>query len=135
MKNIFAPFYQGEDENKENVGTGIGLSLTRSIVHLHHGIITVSNNRPTGTVFKVYIPISSFAYNTNELVKEDIVEDVIPADKSAHFDIQKKWTVLLAEDNEEVRQYVKESLEPYFYVLDVGNGKDALDLSLENIRI
>lgn len=131
MKNIFAPFYQGEDENKENVGTGIGLSLTRSIVHLHHGIITVSNNRPTGTVFKVYIPISSFAYNTNELVKEDIVEDVIPADKSAHFDIQKKWTVLLAEDNEEVRQYVKESLEPYFYVLDVGNGKDALDLSLE----
>ena len=32
MKNIFAPFYQGEDENKENVGTGIGLSLTRSIV-------------------------------------------------------------------------------------------------------
>lgn len=131
MKNIFAPFYQGEDENKENIGTGIGLSLTRSIVHLHHGIITVSNNRPTGTVFKVYIPISSFAYNTNELVKEDIVEDVIPADKSAHFDIQKKWTVLLAEDNEEVRQYVKESLEPYFYVLDVGNGKDALDLSLE----
>lgn len=131
IKNIFAPFYQGEDDNKENVGTGIGLSLTRSIVHLHHGIITVSNNQPAGTVFRVYIPISSFAYNEDELVKEDTVEDVIPADKSIRFDIKKKWTVLLAEDNEEVRRYVKECLDPYFYVLDVDNGQDALEVSLE----
>ena len=131
IKNIFAPFYQGEDDNKENVGTGIGLSLTRSIVHLHHGIITVSNNQPAGTVFRVYIPISSFAYNEDELVKEDTVEDVIPADKSIRFDIKKKWTVLLAEDNEEVRRYVKECLEPYFYVRDVDNGQDALEASLE----
>ena len=58
VKNIFAPFYQGEDNNKENVGTGIGLSLTRSIVLLHKGTITVSHNQPTGTIFKVYIPIS-----------------------------------------------------------------------------
>lgn len=131
IKNVFAPFYQGEDENRENVGTGIGLSLTRSIVHLHHGAITVSANQPTGTVFTVYIPIDSFVYDKDELAKEEVVEDVIPVDKNMHFDIQKKWTVLLAEDNDEVRNYVKESLEPYFYVLDVDNGKDALDVSLE----
>ncbi len=131
IKNVFAPFYQGEDENKENVGTGIGLSLTRSIVHLHHGAITVSGNQPTGTVFSVYIPISSSVYDKDELAKEEVIEDVIPVDKSTHFDIKKKWTLLLAEDNDEVRKYVKESLEPYFYVLDVDNGKDALELSLE----
>lgn len=131
IKNIFAPFYQGEDDNKENVGTGIGLSLTRSIVHLHHGIITVSKNQPTGTVFNVYIPISSFVYEEDQLVKEETVEDVIPVDKAMHFDIEKKWTILLAEDNDEVRRYVKECLEPYFYILDVDNGKDALELSLE----
>ena len=131
IKNIFAPFYQGEDDNKENVGTGIGLSLTRSIVHLHHGIITVTKNQPTGTIFNVYIPISSFVYGEDQLVKEEAVEDVIPVDKEMHFDIEKKWTVLLAEDNDEVRMYVKECLEPYYYVLDVNNGKDALDLSLE----
>ena len=131
LKNIFAPFYQGEDDNKENVGTGIGLSLTRSIVHLHRGIITVTRNQPTGTVFNVYIPISSFAYEEDQLVKEEAVEDVIPVDKEMHFDIEKKRTVLLAEDNEEVRMYVKGCLEPYYYVLDVANGKAALDLSLE----
>lgn len=131
MKNIFAPFYQGEDENKENVGTGIGLSLTRSIVHLHKGIISVSRNQPTGTIFKIYIPISSSAYEEDQLVREDTVEGVIPVTKEMRFDIEKKWTVLLAEDNDEVRKYVKECLDPYFYVWDVNNGKDALELALE----
>ena len=70
MKNIFAPFYQGEDDNKENVGTGIGLSLTRSIVLLHKGTISVSHNQPTGTIFKVYIPISNSAYSKDQLVTE-----------------------------------------------------------------
>ncbi len=134
VKNIFAPFYQGEDNNKENVGTGIGLSLTRSIVHLHGGAITVSHNQPTGTIFEVYIPISSNAYDASQLVEEEdgqVVEDVIPSAHEMRFDIEKKWTVLLAEDNDEVRTYVKECLEPYFYVLDVDNGKSALDLALE----
>lgn len=134
VKNIFAPFYQGEDNNKENVGTGIGLSLTRSIVHLHGGTITVSHNQPTGTIFEVYIPISSNAYDASQLVEEEdgqVVEDVIPSAHEMRFDIEKKWTVLLAEDNDEVRTYVKECLEPYFYVLDVDNGKSALDLALE----
>lgn len=134
MKNIFAPFYQGEDNNKENVGTGIGLSLTRSIVHLHRGIISVSHSQPTGTIFKVYIPISRVVYDEEQMVEEEdgqVVEDVIPSAKEMHFDIEKKWTVLLAEDNDEVRAYVKECLDPYFYVLDVDNGKDALDMSLE----
>ena len=82
VKNIFAPFYQGEDNNKENVGTGIGLSLTRSIVLLHKGTITVSHNQPTGTIFKVYIPISRAAYDADQLVEKDdsrVVEDVIPS--------------------------------------------------------
>ncbi len=134
VKNIFAPFYQGEDSNKENVGTGIGLSLTRSIVLLHKGTLAVSHNQPTGTIFRVYIPISSAAYDASQLVaKEDgqIVEDVIPSAREMHFDIEKKRTVLLAEDNDEVRAYVKECLEPYFYVLDVDNGKSALDMALE----
>ncbi len=134
MKNIFSPFYQEEDDNRENVGTGIGLSLTRSIVLLHKGAISVSHNQPTGTVFEVYIPISRSAYDEAQLTEEEtgqVVEDVIPSGKEMHFDIEKKWTVLLAEDNDEVRTYVKECLEPYFHVLDVDNGKDALALSME----
>ena len=115
-------------------GTGIGLSLTRSIVLLHKGTISVSHNQPTGTIFKVYIPISNSVYGKEQLVEDDeeqVVEDVIPSAKEMHFEIEKKWTVLLAEDNDEVRAYVKECLDPYFYVLDVNNGKDALELSLE----
>ncbi len=72
--------------------------------------------------------------DASQLVEEEdgqVVEDVIPSAHEMRFDIEKKWTVLLAEDNDEVRTYVKECLEPYFYVLDVDNGKSALDLALE----
>lgn len=44
IKNIFTPFYQVGVSQENNVGTGIGLSLTQSIVNLHHGIIEVASN-------------------------------------------------------------------------------------------
>ncbi len=133
VKNIFNPFYQVDNHHDklDSLGTGIGLSLTSSIVHLHHGHIEVLKNKPQGTVFNVYLPISHCAYDDAVLVKEDYQEEVIPLKEDAHFEIEKKWTVLLAEDNDEVRRYVKECLDPYFYVIDVDNGKDALDQCYE----
>lgn len=133
LANIFNPFHQVESNsgNLKNLGTGIGLSLTNSIVHLHHGYIEVLKNTPRGTVFNVYLPVSSCAYDDAVLVKGEYKEEVIPLGENARFDIERKHTVLLAEDNDEVRNYVKECLEPYFYVIDVNNGKDALDLCYE----
>ena len=133
MNYIFNPFYQVESNGSslKKLGTGIGLSLTNSIIHLHHGYIEVMKNTPRGTVFNVYLPVSSCAYDDAVLVKEEYKEEVIPMEENAHFEIERKWTVLLAEDNDEVRNYVKGCLEPYFYVIAVDNGKDALDLCYE----
>ena len=64
--------------------------------------------------------------------EERIVEDVIPPTaKLPLMNAEKKWTVLLAEDNNEVRNYVKECLEPYYYVLEADNGEDAFNICVE----
>lgn len=133
MKNIFAPFYQIEDRKAKDVaGTGIGLSLTQSIVRLHHGIIRVENNARGGATFHVLFPIDRRVYADEEMDKEAVdrvVMDVIPSTTAPEvFKLEKKYTVLLVEDNEEVRNYVKECLEPYFFVLEADNGETAFDL-------
>lgn len=136
MKNIFAPFYQIEDgKSKDVVGTGIGLSLTQSIVSLHHGIIWAENNERGGAVFHVLFPIGRSVYTEQEVDSESatrVVMDVIPSTTSPDtFNLEKKYTVLLVEDNEEVRCYVKECLEPYFYVLEADNGETAFEIVVD----
>lgn len=132
LENIFTPFYQIEDgESKDAVGTGIGLSLTQSIVQLHHGAIWAENNEQGGASFHVLFPIDRSAYSEEEIDRESadrVVVDVIPSTTDpGSFSLEKKYTVLLAEDNEEVRSYVKSCLEPYFYVLEADNGETAFE--------
>lgn len=136
MKNIFAPFYQIEDSKEKNIiGTGIGLSLTQSIVQLHHGTIWAENNAQGGTSFHVLFPIDCSVYVEDEIDRENanmVVMDVIPSTTVPEdFNLKKKYTVLLVEDNVEVRSYVKECLEPYFYILEADNGVKAFEIVID----
>lgn len=136
INNIFTPFYQIEEKNRsETIGTGIGLSLTKSVIQLHHGTIWVENNHPNGTIFKVVIPINKSIYN-NDIVEVDtsdskITEVLFPSGALEVLNIEKKHTVLLVEDNDEVRNYVKERLEPYFFIIEADNGLDAFNIAIE----
>jgi DNA-binding response OmpR family regulator/nitrogen-specific signal transduction histidine kinase len=136
MKNIFVPFYQIEsDKSVEVTGTGIGLSLTQSIVQLHHGTIWAENNEQGGAVFHVILPVDRFIYTDDEMDKERadrVVVDVIPSsDETVIVEGEKKYKVLLVEDNDEVRSYVKNCLMPYFYVLDAVDGEKAFELVVD----
>jgi signal transduction histidine kinase len=55
LKNIFIPFYRGENKNIAQ-GNGIGLSLTQKIIGLHSGNISVESERNSGTIFRVELP-------------------------------------------------------------------------------
>ena len=112
MLHIFAPFYQGADENRQDlIGTGIGLSLVLSIVKLHHGAVWVEENHPKGAVFRVLIPINREAY-ADQLVADDgydfkklydnapLEEQKIPEDLCEQLTASgKRYQLLLAEDN------------------------------------
>lgn len=135
LVKIFAPFYQVEAEQpKDASGTGIGLSLTKLIVELHHGVIWAENNADGGAVFHVVLPIERDAYSDDEMDKDAadrVVVDVIPSETIESLQLDRRYTVLLVEDTDEVRKYVKECLLPYFDVIEADNGETAFYLAVE----
>lgn len=144
--HIFAPFYQGTDESGLNTtGTGIGLSLVLSIVKLHKGAVWVEDNHPKGATFRVLIPVDREAYAHEQVAEEDSSakdpygdegadEPEVPDNLREQLSASgNRYTLLLAEDNPDVRHYIKKHLDPYFDVLEAENGEDAFDKAAETL--
>lgn len=146
--HIFSPFYQGTDESESNTaGTGIGLSLVLSIVKLHKGVVWVEDNKPKGAVFRVLIPINREAYAHEQFAEDDssarnpyggieVAEDEskVPDNMQEQLPVSgQRYTLLLAEDNPDVRRYICKHLEPYFDVLEAENGVDAFNKIAETL--
>lgn len=139
MEHIFDPFYrlQRDQEERQVTGTGIGLSLTYSVVSLHHGIIGVEANLPKGTCFRVIVPVNKQLFTPEQLKP---VEAVLPENGESKADLpvheksgRKKYTLLLVEDNKEIRRYMKEYFIGFYRVLEAGNGAEAFEKVTEDM--
>ncbi|OGW21690.1 MAG: hypothetical protein A2X55_03385 [Nitrospirae bacterium GWB2_47_37] len=118
-KNIFEPFFTTKELGK---GTGLGLSIIYGIVKQHDGDINVYSEPGKGSTFKVYFPIIKAA--AAERKGGDIA---LPPPKGG------TETVLVAEDNLEVREIVKAVLEGAGYtIIEAVDGEDAVQKFNEN---
>lgn len=149
ITRIFERFYQSAGRNAVS-GTGIGLHLTKSLVELHHGTIMVANNEnKPGCHFVVRLPVGSGHLSAEELkplgqpvaaVAEKIISEEARQLPNVPIDIQDakkvrtktKFHVLLVEDDDEIRQYVKNELSTDFHVQECVNGVEAMDSILKN---
>lgn len=144
--HIFAPFYQGTDESGLNTtGTGIGLSLVLSIVKLHRGAVWVEDNHPKGAIFRVLIPVDREAYAHEQVAVDDpsvknsyregeADESEVPDNLLQQLSSSgSRYTLLLVEDNLDVRRYIKKHLDPFFDVLEAENGEDAFVKVVETL--
>lgn len=143
LNRIFERFYQSQGKNSVS-GTGVGLHLTKSLVELHHGTIAVANNdgKP-GCHFTVRLPLGSRHLTKEELLAVDtinfgnMVEPILPtpiqiAGDDTHRRSKTKYRVLIVEDDDEIRNYIKDELSADFHVKDCANGADALNIVLRN---
>ncbi len=118
QKNIFEPFYTTKEVSK---GTGLGLSTVYGIVKQSGGYIWVYSEPGEGAIFKIYFP-----------QVEDDVKPVAEREPSASFHPGSE-TVLLAEDEDMVRNLCRQVLESCGYrVIEAQNGIEALELFKEN---
>jgi len=110
-KKVFEPFFTTKEVGK---GTGLGLSVVYGIVKQHRGYITVSSEPGKGTEFNLYLPVFQ-----GEAAEEKKQETPIPRVGNE--------TVLLAEDDEDVRQFQKSILGKFGYnVITAIDGHDAV---------
>ena len=136
VPHIFKRFYQVENgETAQYEGSGIGLALTKEIVELHRGTISVSSQENEGTRFELSFPIGEEHLSESEKVFLQI-EAPSSTEKSsipAASTNDKRPILLVVEDNTDVRQYVVEQLEEQYQVLEAEHGKTGLELALQHI--
>lgn len=119
INRIFEPFYTTKKVGK---GTGLGLSVVYGIVRQHNGYICVDSEPQRGTTFKVYLPIT--------LDHKDQGTELI---FDAQIVLTGKETILLADDDEMVREMVKLVLSSFGYTVIVAvDGKEAVSQYMNN---
>jgi PAS domain S-box-containing protein len=115
---IFEPFFTTKEVGK---GTGLGLSVVYGIIKQHDGFINVYSEPGAGTTFKIYLPIISSEVHREEIALEE--ESLARGTE----------TILLAEDDEQVRDLVRAVLEQQGYtVIEAVDGADAMKKFMES---
>ncbi|MES2517825.1 MAG: ATP-binding protein [Bacteroidota bacterium] len=144
LSNIFNRFYQVQDSNQPQViGTGVGLALCKELVELHRGEILVSSRVGHGTTFSVHLPISKKAFNI-QWIRENITinpeqdlsfKNVHQTSKNQELSQTSADAsiLLIAEDNEDLRAYIKDIFIENFQIIEASNGKEALMLAQQNL--
>lgn len=136
---IFDRFYQVDNDY---VGTGIGLSLVKRLVDLHHGRIEVKSQPGEGSTFTVYIPQNEEQYDHLEMETQPteisgqvkhknldfILEDAVVDEMQTEEGATKTDTLLIVEDNAEVTEYLTDRLSKNYHIYTAANGADALEV-------
>jgi len=152
LPHVFDRFYQvDETQMKTNLGTGIGLSLTKELIELHHGTIEVESEPGKGTTFTVSLPMGKEHLSEEEIFntgknsseeEEDLlnddylfVQDAInkPEIKTEILEKKDLPLLLIVEDNEDMRTYIKSYLVDSFNIIEAENGKEGAVKAIEHI--
>lgn len=140
LPHIFDRYYQ-ENGTHQASGTGIGLSLVKKLVTLHHGEVKVESNLEQGTSFIVTLDENEIypdALRGDEnasakLQGNDAASDVLNLEEAVLSVENGKPSLLVVEDNREILDYVAESFIDEFDVLKAGDGREGLALALDKV--
>ncbi|SDJ83331.1 Signal transduction histidine kinase [Catalinimonas alkaloidigena] len=138
VQHVFDPFYQGDPSR--SLGTGLGLSLSRELVERHGGRISVRSEWGHGTVFEVQLPGRKDQLPEVELVDQP-VESLLLFDR-ASYQYAEEWvhdappeetveekqttTLLVIEDNEDLRNFLVRKLRRTYEVVACADGQEGL---------
>lgn len=140
QEKIFSRFYQAANSKESTTGTGIGLSLVKSLVEIHRGSISVKSSTDSGSIFTVELPISKNVFENHEIssysdekqeieqlsVTKSLNPTVAYTAPKTNTDV--KSSVVVIDDNLDLRNYVMEYLSAYYKVYGAENGKEGLEL-------
>lgn len=136
QEHIFERFFQHDmPSSMVNPGSGIGLSITREFVKLHGGSISVDSAPEMGSCFSILLPINSEAVPILQPtpVQEEIKTTRPRSQPGSTTPKGKKPVLLLVEDNEDFRFYLKDNLNLYFHILEAENGMAGWNMLLQTI--
>ena len=145
LDKVFNRYYQVDNRElieKENKGTGIGLALTRQLVHLHNGTIAVSSQEGKGTEFTVNIflnkPYSDRKPKEGVLIERNTekLDGRTGVNTLPHEEIKNEMNldlILIVDDSQDIRDYLNDVLRGKYKILDAPNGIKALEMARQKV--
>jgi PAS domain S-box-containing protein len=146
--NIFQRFHRVQNaKGRSQEGTGIGLAMVKELVKLHKGNITVESRLGEGSTFTVTLPLADQAVDSKmkkpmtqssaNFYVEEATQWIRGSNGVNHNGTErhtqeKQYTILLADDNADMRSYVQRLIEPQHNVLIAKDGDEAYALALEH---
>jgi signal transduction histidine kinase/ligand-binding sensor domain-containing protein/DNA-binding response OmpR family regulator len=134
QEKIFERFFQDNlPEGLLNQGSGIGLSISREFIKMHNGEIELESEPGNGSCFTVKIPLKVEAMEKAPAEQAPQLKQPVPTNSNIEpqsFESSKKPVVLLIEDNDDMRFYLKDNLRQTFNIVEAVNGKDGWQKAL-----
>ena len=146
IERIFDRFYQADHINSmSQAGSGIGLSLTKGIVELHHGTIEVFSKEGEGSTFCIHLKTGNEHFTPEQICTQQNCQDASTGidlkeynQYKAYLDKQEiamqdnenpkeKYKILIVEDNDSLREMLVGIFESFYTVVTATNGKEGLE--------
>ncbi|WP_245843569.1 hybrid sensor histidine kinase/response regulator transcription factor [Niastella vici] len=150
VAHAFDVFYQGEYENYK--GSGLGLALSKELITLHKGTITVLSEKWKGTCFEINLPLGTAHLLPNEMAPEqqqetkqavlyehekiftaDLKNETVEKPETSVAPSEKEYSILVIEDNADLRQFLVNKLNTQYEILEADNGQTALQQAFDVI--
>ncbi len=145
---VFDRFYRDDSDNKNSsYGTGIGLSLTKQMVEIQNGKITLESELNKGSSFKVMLPLEKDDFPNHEIISSEIEEQIplqkrvrlmtdlhitaiseLPSKQHGYTD---KTNILIVEDNSDLRNFLAEALSVNYNVSTAEDGEVGYKIACE----
>jgi signal transduction histidine kinase/ligand-binding sensor domain-containing protein/DNA-binding response OmpR family regulator len=146
IESIFDPYYQLASSNKKRGGTGLGLSLVKDIIDLHHGEIHIESSPGVGVLFTITLPMGKDQLSSNEIMQNQddskysqlenfdpsfFTTEVQNSDSDInHNSINDQFsTLLIVEDNVELRNFIKTIFNENYNIWEANHGKEGLQMA------
>ncbi len=147
IDHAFEPFFQGEYENYK--GTGLGLALSKELIELHHGSIAVKSELKKGSTFEIILLPGNTHFEKSEFENSESKQAVVNEDADIYTTdlynvgnipkqsfgavLPKFLTLLIVEDNNEMRDYLTSRLGTEYDIIEAADGNVALQTAFEAV--
>lgn len=137
IDKVFDIFYQSPASTTQQEGSGVGLALTKELIQLHGGEITLESRIGQGSIFSVFLPVLGIEQPQKQVHYHEIIQnhnESVPTETLKHIEVDTEAPLLLiVDDNMDIRNYIALNFNTEYRIILSNNGTEGFLQAIEMI--